>query len=110
MYASSAVRRFGRVIPSSNGMAIVTSDKFPGFRATAPGGPSASASPWILLVAPSREMPTASDYTPFEVWAERCGFTCVLSRNNFSGIGPAAAIFSNLRCQIPRENHQVKRL
>jgi hypothetical protein len=46
---------------------------------------------------------------PFVVWAERCAFTCVLSKDGSSGTGPAAAILSNMRCQTPRRDQRVKR-
>ncbi len=43
----------------------------------------------------------------FEPAAERWAFTCVLSIDNSSGTGPAPAIFSNNRCQIPRDAHRL---
>ena len=43
-------------------------------------------------------------------WAERCAFTCVLSKDGSSGTAPAAAILSNMRCQTPARDQRVKRL
>lgn len=38
----------------------------------------------------------------FEPLAERCALTWLLSMESSSGIGPAAAIFSKMRCQTRR--------
>lgn len=43
-------------------------------------------------------------------WAERWAFTWVLFKDSASGTGPAAAILSNMRCQMPRDDQRVKRL
>ena len=42
---------------------------------------------------------------PFAPAAERCAFTCELSRLSSRGISPEAAICSNRRCQSPRCDH-----
>ena len=65
------------------------------------GLPRSSARQWILHVRPPRERPIASSDSPFfELAAERCAFTWLLSIDSSSGIGPAAAILSNSRCQV----------
>jgi hypothetical protein len=38
----------------------------------------------------------------FEPLAERCAFTWLLSMESSLGMGPAAAIFSKMRCQTRR--------
>ena len=42
---------------------------------------------------------------PFAPAAERCAFTCELSRLSSRGTSPEAAICSNRRCQSPRCDH-----
>jgi hypothetical protein len=44
----------------------------------------------------------------FEPAAERCAFMWLLSIDSSSGIGPAAAIFSNSRCQVLARRKEVE--
>jgi hypothetical protein len=41
----------------------------------------------------------------FEPAAERCALTWLVSMQSSSGTGPAAAIFSKIRCQMWRFDH-----
>jgi hypothetical protein len=43
----------------------------------------------------------------FEPAAERCALTWLLSMESSSGTGPAAAIFSKMRCQIRRWDQRL---
>ena len=57
---------------------------------------------------PAREADRFQPGPPFVVCAERWAFPCVLSSERSSGTGPATAMRSNRRCQMPREDHRVK--
>ena len=54
---------------------------------------------------PARAPDRLRPLPPFAPAAERCAFTCELSRLSSSGTSPEAAICSNRRCQSPRCDH-----
>ncbi len=58
---------------------------------------------------PAREADRFRPGPPVVVCAERGAFTCVLSSDNSPGMEPAAAILSNMRCQMPRRDHRGNR-
>src|ERR1700675_4749414 len=89
--------------------AMVMSATFPGVSANATGLPRSSAKAWILLVPAARTANRFRELPLFEPAAERCALTWRLAMESSSGTGPAAAIFSKMRCQIRRWDQRLER-
>jgi len=77
------------------------SEALPGVSRIRSGRPWASATTWILVVRPPRELPMAWTKAPFAPAAERCALMWILSIDTVAVMPVEPVSASNMANQMP---------